>query len=165
MFEALALRKEEVQRREEALRLRVVDLDSSQRKIYYDRVMKAIRDPDTFAVLNYFFIAGLHHFYLGRYVRGLTNLAILVVGILLWTAGYPGYWLILVVVLIELMALFRSEVIVQDYILSSVRIVSICSCCSSERPRSSALISCRYCLLLPRRSFLSYPGPDLLIMP
>ena len=115
MFEALALRKEEVQRREEALRLRVVDLDSSQRKIYYDRVMKAIRDPDTFAVLNYFFIAGLHHFYLGRFVRGLSNLAILVVGILLWTAGYPGYWLILFVVLIELMALFRSEVVVQDY--------------------------------------------------
>ena len=115
MFEALALRKEEVQRREEALRLRVVDLDSSQRKIYYDRVTKAIRDPDTFAVLNYFFITGLHHFYLGRFVRGLTNLAILVVGILLWADGYPGYWLILVVVLIEFMALFRSEVIVQDY--------------------------------------------------
>jgi TM2 domain-containing membrane protein YozV len=115
VFEALTLRKEDVQRREETLRVRAVDLEQSQRKIYYDRLTKAIRDPDTFAVLNYFFITGLHHFYLRRFIRGLTNLAVLIIGISLWTVGYPGYLLILIIVLIELMALFRSEIIVQDY--------------------------------------------------
>ena len=102
-------------RREEALRLRIVELEQSKRKIYYDRVTKAIRDPDTFAVLNYFFIAGLHHFYLKRFTRGLTNLGLLIVGVVTWTAGFPGYLLILFVIIVELLALFRSEIVVQDY--------------------------------------------------
>ena len=43
-----------------------VELTDEQRKEYYDRFRREVRDPDTYAVLNYFFLAGLHHMYLGN---------------------------------------------------------------------------------------------------
>lgn len=115
MFEGLSLRKEGVADREEAIRQRVATLEPSLRKTYHRRVGKAIRDPDTYAVLNYFFLAGLHHMYLGKWLRGSINLVVLIAGIVLTFVGYPAYWLIVFVLLVELMALFRSEVIVNDH--------------------------------------------------
>ena len=115
MFEGLNLRKEDVANREEAIRQRVGTLEPSLRKTYYQRVGKQIRDPDTYAVLNYFFLAGLHHMYLGKWLRGFVNLIVLIAGIVLMFQGYPGYWLILFILAVELMALFRSEVIVDDH--------------------------------------------------
>ncbi len=115
MFEALSLRKEDVADREEAIRKRVAALEPSLRKTYFKRVAKQIRDPDTYAVLNYFFLAGLHHMYLGKWLRGLVNLVVLLTGIGLMIVGMPGYWLIVFILLVELMALFRSEVIVNDH--------------------------------------------------
>ena len=115
MFEGLTLRKEDVANREESIRQRVGTLDPSLRKAYYQRVGKAIKDPDTYAVLNYFFLTGLHHMYLGKWLRGFVNLIVLIAGIVLMFQGYPGYWLVLFILAIELMALFRSEVIVNDH--------------------------------------------------
>ncbi|MDJ0908632.1 MAG: TM2 domain-containing protein [Woeseiaceae bacterium] len=115
MFEGLNLRKEDVADREEAIRQRVGTLEPSLRKTYYKRVGKEIRDPDTYAVLNYFFLAGLHHMYLGKWLRGSVNLVVLIAGIVLMFQGYPGYWLVVFILLVELMALFRSEVIVNHH--------------------------------------------------
>ncbi len=115
MFEALNLRKDDVADREDAIRKRVSALEPSLRKAYFKRVGKEIKDPDTYAVLNYFFLAGLHHMYLGRWLRGLVNLVVLVTGIGLMFTGMPGYWLILFILAVELMALFRFEVIVNDH--------------------------------------------------
>lgn len=115
MFEGLTLRKDDVAKREEALRKRASALEPSLRRTYFRRVGKEIRDPDTYAVLNYFFLTGLHHMYLGKWLRGFVNLIILIVGIAMMIAGYPGYWLVIFILLAELMALFRSEVIVNNY--------------------------------------------------
>ncbi len=115
MFEGLNLRKEDVANREEAIRQRVNALEPSLRKTYHQRVGKAIRDPDTYAVLNYFFLAGLHHMYLGKWLRGSVNLIVLIAGIVLMIQGYPGYWLVIFITVVELMALFRSEVIVNHH--------------------------------------------------
>ena len=115
MFEAMTLRKEDVANREEAIRKRVAALEPPLRKTYYQLVGKRLKDPDTYAVVNYFFLAGLHHMYLGKWLRGILNLAVLIIGILLMFVGLPGYVLVILILLVELMALFRSEVIVNDH--------------------------------------------------
>ena len=131
MFEAFTLKTEEVRYEEEELRINVRELQENQRKIFYDRYTKKIRDPDTYAVLNWFCIAGLHHFYLGKYIRGLINLvAPQCLAFLMLTISPPGvvterslfnwgvYWWVvgvITVAFIEAPALFRSQIIVKDY--------------------------------------------------
>ncbi len=111
------LKQDEVDAREEVLRLRVRDLPDEQRKLFYGRAEKELKDPDTFAVLNYLFIAGLHHFYLGRWLRGLTNLVVFSAGIYLiyleqWRNGLI---VIGVITALEFYALFCSQIIVKHY--------------------------------------------------
>ncbi len=103
--------------REEALRLLVRELPDEKRKLFYERAEKALKDPDTFAVLNYLFIAGLHHFYLGRWLRGMTNLLVFSAGIYLM---YLEQWrngliVIGIITVLEFYALFRSQIIVKHY--------------------------------------------------
>ena len=68
-------------------------------------------------VLNWFFMAGLHHFYLESWVRGCIHLSIFVVGIVLIIIGlvWAGILIILSVSIVELYALFQSQLIVQNY--------------------------------------------------
>lgn len=111
------LNQYEVDAEEERLRERVNALPDERRKAFYDEARRALKDPDTYAVLNWFFLAGLHHFYLGRWQRGMADLALLIAGIMLFVSGQPllGLLPILTVVALELWALFRSQVIVQDW--------------------------------------------------
>ncbi len=60
---------EALSEREEALRARLGQFSDGQRKTYYQTYKKALRDPDTYAVLVYSLGFGLHHVYLGRYLR------------------------------------------------------------------------------------------------
>lgn len=115
MFEAWTLRSEDVKRRSEALRDAIRTLDDRTRLAYYQQYEKRVKDPDTYAVLNWFFLAGLHHFYLGKVARGLINLGLMLGGILLMTQA-PGWGLLLIlaVIVIELPALFRSQIIVEN---------------------------------------------------
>jgi TM2 domain-containing membrane protein YozV len=117
MLEALQLRKDEVARREEELRVEVRELPADQRKIFFTRQSKEYKDPDTYAVTNYFFFAGIHHFYLGKFLRGLTDLVLVIVGLLLLFSDYTALGIIILVFVLglEMMALFRSEIIVNDY--------------------------------------------------
>lgn len=111
------LNKAEVDAEEERLREDVNRLADAQRKLFYQRVQSQIRDPDTYAVLNWFFIAGLHHFYLKRWGAGMADLTVFLVGVLLLFTGITilGWLLIAAVSLWELWALFRAQVIVQDW--------------------------------------------------
>jgi TM2 domain-containing membrane protein YozV len=111
------LKQSEVDAREEELRLLVRDLPDEQRKAFYERAEKELKDPDTFAVLNYLFIAGLHHFYLGRWLRGLINLVVFSAGIYLiyldqWSNGLI---IIGIITVLEFYALFRSQIIAKHY--------------------------------------------------
>ncbi len=111
------LDKAEVQAEEESLRLVIRDLPDEQRKRFYSIAKKKLKDPDTFAVLNYLFVTGLHHFYLGHWLRGVINLAAFIGGVSLiradlWTIGLG---VIVGVSALEFYALFRSQLIVQDY--------------------------------------------------
>lgn len=111
------LNQAEVDAREEELRLAIRDLPDEKRKAFYKRAEHELKDPDTFAVLNYLFIAGLHHFYLGRWLRGLINLAVFGGSIYLMVLGQwkNGFILFGIITVLELYALFRSQIIVKNY--------------------------------------------------
>jgi TM2 domain-containing membrane protein YozV len=112
MLDKKAVAAEEERLREEANRL-----PPASRKAFYQEVSEQLKDPDTYAALNWFFVAGLHHFYLGRWWNGLADLVIFLVGVALIVAGFAvlGVAVILLVSAWELWALFRSQVIVQDW--------------------------------------------------
>jgi len=111
------LSRDEVNRREEELRQQLRELPDDQRKRFYEMAERRVCDPDTYAVLNYLFISGLHHFYLGKWARGLINLAVFVGGVALLFTEMPqlGLGLILAITVVELYALFRAEVIALDH--------------------------------------------------
>jgi len=111
------LKQKEVDTREEELRLVVRELPDESRKRYFEQAENKLKDPDTYAVLNYLFIAGLHHFYLGRWFRGLINLAVFCAGIYLMVLDQwkNGFIVIGIITALELYALFRAQIIVKNY--------------------------------------------------
>jgi TM2 domain-containing membrane protein YozV len=111
------LNREQVEQQQEQLREQIALLPQEQRQRFYQRWQKQVKDPDSYAVLNYLLLAGLHHFYLGKWQRGAINLLVSLVAILLITLGmwFVGMGLLAAVTLIELPALFRSELVVLDH--------------------------------------------------
>lgn len=103
----------ELNAQEEQLRLQVNKLSTEKRKLFYQQEKQRIKDPDTYAVLNWFFAAGLHHFYLGKFQRGAVNLMLMLIGIL--TIYSFGIFLIVIVLLIELPQLLKSQQIVHQF--------------------------------------------------
>ena len=120
MFEAFKLKTDQVAQKEEILRSQIRELGEKKRKKFYSLYSDQLKDPDTYAVLNFFFITGMHHFYLTNHLQGSLNLSGLVIGLILIFGGsenglVAGFSLIFLVIMIELPALFRSQVIVKDY--------------------------------------------------
>ena len=111
------LSKETVQEKEESIRKLVRELSDEKRLIFFKESEKKLKDPDTYATLNYIFIAGLHHFYLGQWLFGLINICVFWAGAVMLFTGYLylGVFFIIAVSIFELYGLFRSQVIVQDY--------------------------------------------------
>lgn len=104
---------------EETLRSKVAQLSPELRKQYYQLEEQQVKDPDTYAVLNYFFAAGLHHFYLGKVARGVVNLVLMLIGLAL--IPYHGWVLIIFVCVVELPQLFNSQKIVRQYNIDVMR--------------------------------------------
>jgi TM2 domain-containing membrane protein YozV len=102
---------------EERIRKMVRELADDKRSRFFREVEKQLKDPDTYATLNFLFIAGLHHFYLGKWVRGFINLGIFLTGMLMLFTSLAGVGLLLLIVItaVELKALFQSQTVVQDY--------------------------------------------------
>ena len=109
--------KEAVQEEEERIRQRVRALPDNKRLQFFKRAEQELKDPDTYAVLNYLFIAGLHHFYLGKPLRGTINLCIFITGTVMLFTGFAGAGLLLIIAItvVELRDLFNSQSVVQDY--------------------------------------------------
>ena len=108
---------EAVQEDEERIRKLVRELPDDKRLIFFKQIEKGLKDPDTYATLNFLFIAGLHHFYLGKWVRGLINIIIFLIGVFFVFAGFVGMGIFILIAIsaIELKALFKAQLIVQDY--------------------------------------------------
>ena len=112
-----------LEKEEEEIRQKVQQLSESQRKYYYQRLDSDLRDPDTYAVLNYFFIAGIHHFYLKKYLKGIVEVSLYLLGfgLLLGGAAIVGVILLFGVSFVELSSLFRSQIIVKQHNLELMR--------------------------------------------
>jgi len=119
-----------VEEEQDQIRRQLRELTDEQRLIYYKLVEKKLKDPDTYATLNYIFIAGLHHFYLGKWGLGLINITVFWGGVACLFAKYIeiGVALILGIIIFELYELFRSQTIVQHHnnILSQELIREVC---------------------------------------
>jgi TM2 domain-containing membrane protein YozV len=111
------LNKDDVEAEEERLRADARQLPDEARAAFFREVTRQLRDPDTYAVLNWFFLAGLHHFYLGRWGRGLFDLGFFLAGIVLIAMGQTlaGIVFVLFISIVELWALFRSQIIVHNF--------------------------------------------------
>ena len=111
------LNQEQIERQEEEIRRQINALSDAGKRDFYASVKKRVKDPDTYATLNWFFIAGLHHFYLGKWLNGCIDLAAFVIGIVLIVAKHPGAGItvILIISIAEFWALFRSQIIIQDW--------------------------------------------------
>ena len=111
------LNQQQVDAEEEQLRQRAAALPDASRQAFYQQLTRELRDPDTYATLNWCFLAGLHHFYLGQWARGAINLLVFVVGVaLLFTgASWFGVALIVAISVVELWALFRAQIIIQHW--------------------------------------------------
>jgi len=115
---------ERMEEAEERLRNLIHALPRETKQEYYRRVRRRTKDPDTYAALNWSLIAGLHHFYLGNWPRGLIDLATLITGLALtfWTEWVlAGILLIAVLSLFELWELFNSQMIVRRHNLEQSR--------------------------------------------
>ncbi len=116
--EEFNMTEEALRQEEEKLRAQIAKLTAEQKKTYYALEVAQVKDPDTYAVLNWAFVAGLHHFYLGRWQRGLFNLVLMLIGaVLYFTALFSliGGLMILLVFMIELPQLFNSQKIIHCY--------------------------------------------------
>ncbi len=109
--------KQAIEQDEERIRKMVRELPDDKRLWFFREAEKQLKDPDTYATLNFLFIAGLHHFYLGKWVRGFINLGVFLAGaVMLFTSlSGVGLLLLIAVMVIELKALFQSQTVVQDY--------------------------------------------------
>tara|TARA_R110001583_G_scaffold39399_6_gene126264 strand:- start:21968 stop:22366 length:399 start_codon:yes stop_codon:yes gene_type:complete len=110
--------KEQLRLEENQLRAQVAALSVAQKRRYYAQELQHIKDPDTYAALNWVFVAGLHHFYLGKWQKGLINLTLMFAGVLFYLSGVfalLGAVLILFVFIIELPQLFNSENVINNY--------------------------------------------------
>lgn len=107
---------EEVEEKEESLRCKVQQLEPSQQKVFYQRQSKLLKDPDTYATMNWFCIIGLHHLYLGRYAIFAIELTVflLALGAILMGLGF-GFLILLVLFILELPQLFFSQRIIRNY--------------------------------------------------
>lgn len=111
------LNQDAVNKEEERLRIQISKLTEENRKKFYLKVKPRIKDPDTYAALNWFFVTGIHHFYLGKWAYGILDLLLFFVGLALVFMGYPafGFSVIIFITVAELWALFRAQIIVQDW--------------------------------------------------
>ena len=118
MFEGLYLKKNLVEYQNKHLKERVRELNEDQRRQYFNLLEPVLKDHDTYAVLNYLLLPGLHHFYLGKFFRGSLNLITLIAGaslIFFTKYVFVGTLIIFFILIVELLALFRSQVIVMNH--------------------------------------------------
>ena len=113
MFSAKELNLEEAELRE------LVSLLAPAQLAHYTRMEQSLRKrPGTYAALNWFFLLGLHHFYLGRWPRGILDVlltSIAVYALLTADSATYGSALLLAVAIIEVPQLLNYEHLVHSY--------------------------------------------------
>ena len=106
-----------VEEQQDQIRRQIREMSDEQRRNFYTLSEKKIKDPDTYATLNYIFIAGLHHFYLGKWLLGLMNITVFWGGVacIVMKQVELGIALIIGITIFELFELFRAQALVQHH--------------------------------------------------
>lgn len=112
LFEPL----DQLEQKEDRLRQQVSSLPEKQKKVYYKEQSQKLKDPDTYASLNWFFLGGFHHCYLGKYVLFIIELILLSISIIgLILEHSSSIYIIAALALYELPQLFFSQKIVRQH--------------------------------------------------
>ena len=107
---------EQLEKNEDLLRQRVNELPEEKKKIYYQLQATKLKDPDTYAALNWFFLGGFHHLYLGKYTLFIIEITLLIFCLIEFVLGYQSAVFILgAIVLYELPQLFFSQKIARQH--------------------------------------------------
>ena len=102
--------------REEKIRILAGQLPGDKRLLFWTEVQKRLKDPDTYAAMNFAFMFGLHHFYVGKWIRGLLAIGLFTTGLItLFVVPIVGVLLIACVICSAIPALFRSDAIIRQY--------------------------------------------------
>lgn len=106
----------ELEQKEEQLRQQVNALPEKQKKAYYKLQSTKLKDPDTYASLNWFFLGGVHHCYLGKYTLFMFELLLLIISICgLLLGHHSAIYILIALTLYELPQLFFSQKIARQY--------------------------------------------------
>ncbi|WP_394247082.1 hypothetical protein [Vibrio profundi] len=107
---------EQLEQNEELLRQQVNALPESQKKEFYHRQSKMLKDPDTYATLNWFFLGGFHHCYLRKYALFVIEITLLIVSVIgLFLDHSSALFILVLLVIYELPQLFFSQKIARQY--------------------------------------------------
>lgn len=113
MFSEKELNLEETELREQ-----VSLLTPAQREKYLQMEQSLRKNPGRYAALNWFFLLGLHHFYLRRWPRGILDLLLSSIAVyVLFATDSPAYGgaLLLAVAIIEVPQLLNYEHLVHSH--------------------------------------------------
>lgn len=102
---------------EHELREQVRSLSDTQRQYYLQLETAGLKNPDRYLFLNRLFPLGLHHFYLGRWGRGVLNSGLTVAGMVLLGTHqlWSGLMLLTAVVFIEIPQLLNARHLVHSH--------------------------------------------------
>jgi len=112
MFSEKALNLEEHELREQ-----IRALPAPERQLYHELELNGLKDPNRYLRLNWLFPLGLHHFYLGRWERGVLNLCLTISAlVLLSRAGMTllGFMLLTAMIIIEIPQLLNARHLVHN---------------------------------------------------
>jgi len=106
------------------LRHQIAALSTTEQERYHRFAAASLKSPATYALLNWLFLLGAHHFYLHRWVRAFSNLTLTAVAFYLLITQdartYAGI-LFLAVAIIEVPQLLNYEHIVHAFNIRAMR--------------------------------------------
>lgn len=106
----------DLEEKEELLRKQVAALPTDERKAFYKEQSEKLKDPDTYAILNYLFLGGFHHLYLEKYLWFFGELLALILSLFLIFSGEDfGFCILIAIAIIELPQLFFSQKIAREH--------------------------------------------------
>jgi len=107
----------ELNLQESELREQVRNLSPPQRALYDRLETRRLKDASRYLTLNCLFAFGVHHFYLGRWLRGAINLMLTLLGVWLLLSAdttWFGGLMLIAVVLIEIPQLLNARLLVRN---------------------------------------------------
>lgn len=109
--------EKELNLEEHELREQIRSLPNNQRQYYMTMESAGLKSPDRYLLLNRLFPLGLHHFYLGRWGRGVVNGGLTTIGLALLLGTDQlvyGLMLLAAMVFIEIPQLLNARHLVHS---------------------------------------------------